>query len=395
MEDISCSRATYYEVLLNEYKNRIVALQGGIDKDNKYKRRWLVSKLRAFSEVFGKESEQSKQCEDDLLEYDSSRLRDDTNKYVTFLRQNNEKPTRKFCRLGKDCNTADDIAQIQKPGGGGFDTDEDRAEHVRNFYVNLYKKKIDRVWEIESLFDTNEWEQLRGGGKKLGEDVKQGLEGEVTLEELKKSLDSSNMSSCPGWDGVSYKLLLRLWEWIKIPMLNMTRESFQEGMLTSTLRTGMLKLIPKGKNNTRVEDWRPISLLSTSYKVISGVVAGRLELTLPHIIGRSQKGFLKYKNMGTVIHNVLDGINESWVKGEQMGVLLVDFVKAFDSVEHEYIRKCLEHFNLGPVLIGMVMTLLRDRKASINMGSMYSKTFDIERGTPQGDSGQRKCRCQR
>ena len=117
VEEISCSRSTYYEVLLNEYKNRIVALQGGIDKDNKYKRRWLVSKLKAFSKVFGKESEQSKQCEEDLLEYDSSRLRDDRNKYVAFLRQNNEKPTRKFCRLGKDCNTVDDIAQIQKPGG--------------------------------------------------------------------------------------------------------------------------------------------------------------------------------------------------------------------------------------------------------------------------------------
>jgi hypothetical protein len=33
----------------------------------------------------------------------------------------------------------------------------------------------------------------------------------------------------------------------------------------------------------------------------------------------------------------------------------------------------------------MVMTLLNDRKASIDMGNMYSKTFDIKRGTPQGD----------
>jgi hypothetical protein len=56
-----------------------------------------------------------------------------------------------------------------------------------------------------------------------------------------------------------------------------------------------------------------------------------------------------------------------------MGVLLVDFVKAFDSVEHDYICKCLEHFNLRPVLIGMVMTLLNDRKASVNMGSIYSR----------------------
>ncbi len=66
-----------------------------------------------------------------------------------------------------------------------------------------------------------------------------------------------------------------------------------------------------------------------------------------------------------------------------MGVLLVDIVKAFNSVEHEYIRKSLVHFNLGPNLVGMVMTLLNDRKASIDMGNMYSKTFDIKRGTPQ------------
>jgi len=49
------------------------------------------------------------------------------------------------------------------------------------------------------------------------------------------------------------------------------------------------------------------------------VVASRLEKALPQIIGRAQKGFLKYKNMGTVLHNVMDGISESWVEQEQMG----------------------------------------------------------------------------
>jgi hypothetical protein len=151
------------------------------------------------------------------------------------------------------------------------------------------------------------------------------------------------------------------------------------------LRTGLIKLIPKGKDSKRVEDWRPITLLPTSYKIISGVVATRLEKTLPHIIGRAQKGFLKYKNMGTVIHNVVDGIANSWVKDEQMGVLLVDFIKAFDSVEHGFIKKAMEHFNIGPVLVGMVMTLLRDRQACINLGHKYSGRFDIKRGTPQGD----------
>jgi hypothetical protein len=109
--------------------------------------------------------------------------------------------------------------------------------------------------------------------------------------------------------------------YLKDIMLKMANDSFREGKLPESLRTGLIKLIPKGKNSTRVEDWRPITLLPTSYKIISGVIAGRLEKTLPHIIGRSQKGFLKHKNMGTVLHNVIDGIANSWEEKEQMGGL--------------------------------------------------------------------------
>ena len=186
--------------------------------------------------------------------------------------------------------------------------------------MNLYKKKIDRIIEIEALFEEDEWEKVNREGRKLDDGIRDELEGEITIEELKKSLDSSNKASCPGWDGISYKCLDVLWEHIKVPLRNMARESFANGILSSTLRTGMIKLIPKGKNNSRVEDWRPITLLPTSYKLVSGVVASRLEKTLPHIIGRSQKGFLKYKNMGTVLHNVIDGIADSWVEGEQMEI---------------------------------------------------------------------------
>jgi len=119
MEEVSCSRAVFYEVVLNEFKNRIIALQGGIDKDEKYTRKWLVSKVRVFTELFGKGSTQSRQCEN-LLNHDSNKVREEANKYVSFLRANNEKPTSRFCKLGKDCSTVDDIAQIQKPGGGGL-----------------------------------------------------------------------------------------------------------------------------------------------------------------------------------------------------------------------------------------------------------------------------------
>jgi hypothetical protein len=113
-----------------------------------------------------------------------------------------------------------------------------------------------------------------------------------------------------------------MWEFLKTPIKKMANAGFEQGLLSPTLRTGLIKLIPKGKNNSRVEDWRPITLLTTSYKIISGVVAGRLEIALPYIIERGQKGLKKkkkkYKNMGTCVQNVIDNISDSWVKKKKL-----------------------------------------------------------------------------
>ncbi len=65
------------------------------------------------------------------------------------------------------------------------------------------------------------------------------------------------------------------------------------------------------------------------------------------MIGRAQKGFVCTKNISTVTMNIVDRISESWRERESMGVLCIDFVKAFDSIEHEFIRKVLKFFNFG------------------------------------------------
>jgi hypothetical protein len=249
----------------------------------------------------------------------------------------------------------------------------------------LYSKKIDRIIEIEDFFSQEEMNRINVREQKLPAEVRDGLEGVITCDEIEKSLKSSNLSSCPGWDGVSYKFLKTMWPSLKIPITKMANEGFDQGFLSPTLRTGLIKLIPKGKNNTRVEDWRPITLLTSSYKVISGVISSRLETALPYIIGRGQKGFLKYKNMGTCIQNVADGIADSWANRDQMGTLMIDFVKAFDSIEHEFVSKSMKFFGFGPILCRMVRTLLKDRRACIDLDSCHGSYFDIARGAPQGD----------
>jgi hypothetical protein len=65
--------------------------------------------------------------------------------------------------------------------------------------------------------------------------------------------------------------------------------------------------------------------------------------------------------------------------------LIVDFAKAFDSVEHGMIRSVMRYFGYGEVMTTMVMTLLNDRKSRVILEDGYSENIILERGTPQGD----------
>ena len=58
---------------------------------------------------------------------------------------------------------------------------------------------------------------------------------------------------------------------------------------------------------------------------------------------------------------------------------LVDFEKAFDSVEHSALRKALVKLGVSPVYIGLLKTICSSRVATVAAGSM-SRAFRFERG---------------
>ena len=338
-----------------------------------------------YEELEGKNSEGWKRCNDEILELNDRDLKRRAGKYREFFEQNNEKPTGFFFNLGKEKDGDDNTQRIKNDNGDKFVNSKQRGEYIRRYYENLYKKRMDRLLEIEEFLEGRENGQLNIDNRKLTEVEKESLEGGVTLNELEKSLGKSNMNSACGWDGVSYFVIKRYWSEIGPILLKATNEGFANGEMGATFRTGLIKLIPKKGDATKISDWRPISLLCCGYKIISGVVANRLEKFISKNIGRGQKGFLKHKNIGTCGVNIIDNISRSWVHREKMGVLCVDFSKAFDCVEHEFINKVLVFFNYGENMVGMVRTILRGRQGRILMDMGVSDIFKVERGTPQGD----------
>ncbi len=380
-----CNYRTLYEGIIMGIKNSLMNIQTSIDKNNRRMREQLLHREEYVKGIFGENSQQWYDAREAILRHDDANLKDTATKFREFLDTNNEKATKAFCRLSKEGGLCDDISQIKKENSDPFESNEKREKFISDYYSNIYKKKIDRLMRIEDYLFNGVEDLDEMNNKKLDAVEQLELENIVTLDEVKRALDESNFDSSSGWDGISFRVIRKFWEALKDPMLKMIQETFENRELMETFKLGLIKLIPKKGDANKVGDWRPITLLCCGYKLISGIVANRIGKYLPKLIGRSQKGFMSNKNINTCTVNVMNSISRSWETSLPTGIMCVDFAKAFDSVEHEMITNVLKFFGFGEFMVGMVSTLLTDRKSRIIFEGGYSEDVIIGRGTPQGD----------
>ena len=114
--------------------------------------------------------------------------------------------------------------------------------------------------------------------------------------------------------------------------------------MSSSQKQAIITLIEtKGKDRSFLENWRPISLANVDTTIMTKVIASRNKNVLPDIIHLNQTGYVKDRFIGETIRSV-----GCTVKKKVKKKLFIDFQKAFDSVEWEFLFKCPEVFNIGP-----------------------------------------------
>ena len=146
-----------------------------------------------------------------------------------------------------------------------------------------------------------------------------------------------------------------LWNDIGSFILRSFNCSIRKGELSSSQRLGIISILPKGnKPRDFLKNWRPISLLNTTYKIFAGVIANRLKGVLNTIIHENQKGFLSGRLIGENTRLMYDIISHVEYQNKSGMLLLLDFEKAFDSVSWNYIHKVLVFFNFGEYFVSLV-----------------------------------------
>ncbi len=122
---------------------------------------------------------------------------------------------------------------------------------------------------------------------------------ELSKEEILNSLKDLQNSKTPGTDGLLADFYKFFWIDISTFVFDSITYAMENGVLSIEQKRGILTLLPKKqKNRLLPKNWRPISLLNTAYKIISKLLAKRLQKVLPSIINHDQTGYLKGRYIG-------------------------------------------------------------------------------------------------
>ena len=289
-----------------------------------------------------------------------------------------ERPTKYFFNLEKKNISNSTIKELKTKEGVCVSSNKEILDEQYKFYDQLYEADNIAEENIQSyLSKINDLNILKEHEAKL-------LEGEITENECKMALKNMKLNKSPGSDGIPVEFYITFWENVKQMLIESINSAYQVGELSTSQKKGILSLIFKKGDKTLLENWRPISLLNTDYKILAHALANRLKKVIPKLINSDQSGYIKGRTISTnirLIQDVIDFFEENETEG---AIVFLDFKKAFDTVNHDFLNLTLSKFNFGESFKKWVNVMYKNAVSCVTNNGWQSKPLGIKKGIRQG-----------
>ena len=160
--------------------------------------------------------------------------------------------------------------------------------------------------------------------------------------------------------------------------------------MPSWLTKGRNSLLQKGKSKGNVaSNYRTITCLPLMWKLLTEVIADPIyahldqEKLLPEEQKECRKGSRGTNDLLCIDRAV---IKEVKFRNKNLGMVWIDYKKAYDMVPHSWIIECLDLFGVAENIKGLLVNSMEKWKVMLCPGNSELGGVEIKRGIFQGDS---------
>jgi hypothetical protein len=310
-----------------------------------------------------------------------------------------EKPSYWFYQLGMAAPEPQYIAEVlQSDGQTVAARGREGVAVAARLLADFYDPATGGLFSCHPTDRQQQDGMLAAVDKFLSEDEQQQCEGErgdgtITQREAQAALARLPHGKSPGSDGLTYEFYTAMWDVVGAPLVAAFNYSFQqpELRLSEQQRLGLITLIYKGGGKPRADpaSYRPITLLNCDLKIVANSLAQRFGAVLDSIIDSTQTAFVPGRDIAdnVLLHlEEIDYLQEVGVQHGQQGcILFLDFEKAYDRLDRDWLVRCMETMQFPDSSIRWVRLLLAGTRGQLTFnGGHTSRVFDIPSGCAQG-----------
>lgn len=255
----------------------------------------------------------------------------------------------------------------------GLSTSQEAAEAINEALASTFCESPSWSQVIDQVIRSND----EGKSKKWNVDV--------TVEKTQKLLQKLKTSKAAGYDAFPSVLAKEACNELAGPLTHLIALSFESKTVPKIWKRANVTPLPKCKNPT-VNDFRPISVLSTFSKILEQYVVDSLRDCFIGVYGSNQFGFRpKYSTLQATV-NVHDAVTRAMDDVTNNGVLMMSFdmAKAFDRLNHSNLIHSLHSACLPVDFVLWCCDFLQNRQQRVKLGKYVSSFKAVTSGVPQG-----------
>lgn len=207
----------------------------------------------------------------------------------------------------------------------------------------------------------------------------------VIEQEVNKIVRGLKSNSC-GVDNINSFVLKLIINRISSVITDIINTSFEQKVFPDKWKKAIIKPIPKSAFPIKESDFRPISLLCTLSKIIEKLVQKQIcEYLNKHSLLDPYQSAYKPNHSCTTAHlKITEDILEAFDDSEVSLLVLLDFSKAFDTVNHRLLLEKLSILGFQSDALDWIKSYLSNRQQKVLTENDESTWSNITNGVPQG-----------